>query len=475
MEAEVSDTGKVTYVMRFKAMRARRFWRTALTWVLFCVPVVTVAGCSAAGKTDDELVILSPHWEGIQQEFERGFADYWKAKTGRSVDITWLDQGGTSQILRFISSEYKNSPEGIGIDLMFGGGVDPYLKLVKDGVTHPFTLPDSVLTRIPAHFAGMPMYDSTGRWYGATMSGFGIVFNKAVARRLGRFAPHTWKEMGDPSWRGWIGAGDPRLSGSIHMAYELMLQAYGWEEGWKTITAIAANTRSFARGAAEIPLSVARGDAVAGMCIDFYAWSEVTHVGSSELSFVYPVNLTAVNPDAICILRGAPHLNLAKEFVTFVMSEPGQRLWSFKKGAPGGPLKNQLNRFTVMPDLYERYPEHIAVEENPFSWRVTFQYDSGLGSRRWSVVNDLIGAQLIDSHRELEQAWEALRQRGMPEEGLSLLASQPVSPEQALVLAEQWKDPAVRNAYLSQWTAFARDKYRAVIRGEYGSNRQDTH
>ncbi|HQI75243.1 MAG TPA: hypothetical protein PK384_01900, partial [Candidatus Latescibacteria bacterium] len=251
-------------------------------------------------------------------------------------------------------------------------------------------------------------------------------------------------------------------------------QAYGWEEGWKTITAIAANTRSFARGAAEIPLSVARGDAVAGMCIDFYAWSEVTHVGSSELSFVYPVNLTAVNPDAICILRGAPHLNLAKEFVTFVMSEPGQRLWSFKKGAPGGPLKNQLNRFTVMPDLYERYPEHIAVDENPFSWRITFQYDSGLGSRRWSVVNDLIGAQLIDSHRELEQAWEALRQRGMPEEGLSLLASQPVSPEEALALAEQWKDPAIRNVYLSQWTAFARDKYRAVIRGEYGGNRQYT-
>jgi hypothetical protein len=200
----------------------------------------------------------------------------------------------------------------------------------------------------------------------------------------------------------------------------------------------------------------------------------VTHVGTNELSFVYPVNLTAVNPDAICIFRGAPHLELAKEFVTFVMSEAGQRLWAFKKGAPGGPTKNQLNRFTIMPDLYERYPNHIAVNDNPFLWNLTFHYNSHLGSKRWSVVNDLIGAQLIDSHGELEAAWETLRQRGMPENGLALLASQPVTEDEALALAESWKDAGVRNAKLAEWTSFARSKYRAVVRGDYGISTTNT-
>lgn len=427
---------------------------------------LALPGCGGnATFADDHLVILSPHWEGIQQEFERGFGDYWREKTGRRVEITWLDQGGTSQILRYIRSEFTNNPETIGVDMLFGGGIDPYLRLVKDGFTDPYVLPDSILSRIPKSFAGIPMYDTTGQWYGATMSGFGIVYNLAVARLQGVEPPRTWEDMADPRLYGWIAAGDPRMSGSIHMAFELMLQSYGWEKGWQVITGIMANTRSYTRGATEIPLAVARGDAVAGMCIDFYAWSEVTHVGTPDLSFVYPVNLTAVNPDGIGILRGAPNRAVAREFLAFVMSEAGQRIWAFKKGVPGGPVKNQLNRFAVMPDLYERYPEQMAVDINPFAWQITFLYDSDLGSTRWNVVNDLIGTLLIDSHIELHEAWEALRGRGAPEDGVSAIAAMPLTGEETLELASQWNDQGLRNAYLNRWTQFARAKYAAVKTG----------
>jgi len=439
----------------------------ALVCVVLTAFALGMGGCGSGSSGDDHLVILSPHWEGIQQEFERGFGEYWQKKTGRTVEITWLDQGGTSQILRYIRSEYTQDSTGIGVDMLFGGGIDPHLRLVKEGFTAPYQLPDSILSRIPKQFAGIPVYDSTGQWYGATMSGFGIIYNRAVARIQGVRPPETWEDMADPRLYGWIASGDPRMSGSIHMAFELMLQAYGWERGWQVITAIMANTRSFTRGATEIPLGVARGDAVAGMCIDFYAWSEVTHVGTEDLSFVYPVNLTAVNPDAICILRGAPNMPVAREFLTYVMSEAGQRIWAFKKGAPGGPRKNQLNRFTVMPDLYARYPEYMAVDINPFAWNITFIYDSKVGSTRWSIVNDLIGALLIDSHAELDEAWQALRRQGTPRNGLEALAAPPISDAQALELAAQWNDQGLRNAYLKQWTEFAREKYEAVRRGEY--------
>lgn len=431
-----------------------------------------VAGCGDSGTSaDDHLAILSPHWEGIQREFERGFEEHWRAKTGRNVEVTWLDQGGTSQILRYIRDQYSQDSTGIGMDMMFGGGIDPHLRLVKDGFTDPYILPDSILSRVPKAFGGVPVYDSTGQWYGATMSGFGIIYNKAVARLQGVEPPQTWEKMADPRLCGWIAAGDPRMSGSIHMAFELMLQSYGWEKGWQVITAIMANTRSYTRGATEIPLMVARGDAVAGMCIDFYAWSEVTHVGSDDLSFVYPVNLTAVNPDAICILRGAPHRDVAREFLTFVMSEAGQRIWAFKKGAPGGPAINQLNRFAVMPDLYERYPEHMAVDINPFAWEITFVYDSKLGSTRWNVVNDLIGTLFIDSHIELHEAWDVLRRQGTSDEGLRAIAAMPLSGEEALELAARWNDQGLRNAYLKQWTDFARAKYEAVKAGTVGGAR----
>jgi ABC-type Fe3+ transport system substrate-binding protein len=436
------------------------FTVAALLWMC-------VAGCGGGPTTDDRLVILSPHWEGIQDEFEVGFADHWKVTTGRTVDVEWLDQGGTSSILRFIRSQFDNRPEGIDIDIFFGGGIDPHLKLKKQGLTIPFVLPDSILSRIPTTFAGIPMYDTTGHWYGATLSGFGVVYNSAVAKLKGLPIPKDWAGMSDPAMEGWIFAGDPRQSGSVHMAYEIMLQAYGWEKGWQVITAMAANSRGFARSAGDIPRAVSRGDAVAGMCIDFYAWAEVNRSEPGRMGFVYPPNLTVVNPDAMCILKGAPNMKVAQAFVRFIMSEQGQRIWCLKMGQPGGPRENQLNRFTVMPDLYAKYGKTLAVTINPFSWEGSFVYDSRKGSVRWGIVNDMIGAMLIDSQNELNAAWKSMKARKSVDEGITALAKAPITEAEALELGALWSQQSLRNKHIGRWTDFARQKYAEVNRGQY--------
>ncbi len=447
----------------------------ALATLLPTISVVAMAvvnGCGPAPEVGDRLVILSPHWEGIQDEFERGFVEYWRAKTGNELTIEWLDQGGTSQILRYIRSEFSNSPEGIGVDIFFGGGLDPYLRLTDAGMTEAFALPDSILDRIPGKFAGIPLHDPSGNWYGAAMSGFGIIYNAAAARMQSAEPPQTWADMADPKFHGWIAAGDPRTSGSVHMAYEIMLQAYGWQRGWEVITALSANSRSFARSAGEIPLAVSRGDAVAGMCIDFYAWSEINKADGQELGYVYPENRTVINPDAMAILKGAPHADIAREFVAYVVGEAGQRIWSFKVGTPGGPVENQLTRFSIMPDLYDSNGDDIAVNINPFTWDVTFQYDDSRGSARYDLLNDLIGSMVIDSHRELAAAWEALRERadgdGLPADGLSTLAYPPMTEDEAAAFAGRWGDQSLRNRLISEWTQFARRRYTAVKNGNYG-------
>ena len=117
----------------------------------------------------------------------------------------------------------------------------------------------------------------------------------------------------------------------------------------------------------------------------------VAEVGDEYVGFVMPDNLTIVNPDGIAILKGAPNIEVAQVFLEFVMSDAGQKLWFLKKGAPGGPVHKQLNRFTVLPDLYTRYQSDAAVTLNPFEWRSDLIYDAELGSGRWRVLNDLIG------------------------------------------------------------------------------------
>jgi len=85
----------------------------------------------------DKLVLVSPHWEGIQREFEWAFQSYYRKRTGRTVTLQWLDVGGTMAILRYIRTNFSKSPEGIGVDIFWGGGIDPYLQLKREGLLQP--------------------------------------------------------------------------------------------------------------------------------------------------------------------------------------------------------------------------------------------------------------------------------------------------------------------------------------------------
>jgi len=410
----------------------------------------------------DQLVLMSPHSDEIQNEFEAAFQAYYQRRTGRNVQLEWLDiGGGTSSILRYIKSEFGRSPNGINIDVFFGGGMDPYVDLAERKLCYAYRLPDGLLRRLPEKIGGVPLYDAQHRWYGATLAGFGIVYNKRVLDILGFTEPKTWADLGDPKLFSWVGSGDPRKSGSVHMAYELILQAYGWERGWEVITTMGANVRNFGASGSYAPKEVAVGEVAYGLSIDFYAWAQVEQVGEDFVGFTMPDNLTIVNPDGLAILKGAPNLDVAKTFVQFVLSDPGQKLWFLRKGVSGGPTAKQLNRFTVLPDLYDRHKTEAAITLNPFQWKSDLLYDAAVGGGRWSVLNDLIGVLIIDSHAALQQAWRQAQKDGVSAEERRRLSAPPITADEALTLAKNWRDPEIRSRTMADWTAFAQAKYGA--------------
>jgi ABC-type Fe3+ transport system substrate-binding protein len=431
---------------------------------------------SPASVFADKLVLISPHWEGIRYEFERAFKASYLRETGRPVELDWLDVGGSSETLRYIESEYKNKPSGIGIDVYFGGGYDPYLVLKKAQLLEPYALPKALLDKIPERLTGVPLYDPDYTWYGATLAGFGIVYNKVVLDLTKLPVMTTWEDLASPRAFSWVGSSDPRKSGSVHMVYEIILQAYGWEKGWKIITGMAANVRSFTNSASQIPKDVAIGEVAYGLAIDFYAWAQVKEAGADKIGFVMPDNLTIIMPDAIGILKGAPNLDVAKSFIRFVMSEEGQKLWLLVEKAPGGPQRYQLNRLSVLPSLYALAPQISAVRLNPFLWRSDFAFDPKLSAERWAIVNDLIGTLLIDQKHLLTRAWkEAIDKGGLNDQEWQRLAAMPISEAEALTFARtKWKDAEFRNQRLNEWIQFARSKYLAgfhppIIRSEWYS------
>jgi iron(III) transport system substrate-binding protein len=230
------------------------------------------------------------------------------------------------------------------------------------------------------------------------------------------------------------------------------------------ITEMNANVKLFTRGASDIPRNVDLGETAYGLAIDIYALSRIAEAGPDKLGYVMPEGETVINPDPIAILKGAPHEDLARSFVEFVIGEPGQKLWMLKVGEEDGPEEFALRRMSVMPHLYDLLGDRIDVPTNPFKWKTTLVYDHDKGSARRSVTADLIGSMTIDMHDELMKAWKAVRKK-MEDAAVKRLVAVPISEEEAVRLGkEKWDDQEFRNAKIAEWTRFAGEKYKAAAK-----------
>ncbi|MAJ72478.1 hypothetical protein CMK13_05690 [Candidatus Poribacteria bacterium] len=413
----------------------------------------------------DKLVIISPHWEGIEQEFNRGFESWYKEQTGRTIKMDWLDQGGTSSDIRFIEAEYKRLKDGINIDLLFGGGTDAFMKLAEMGFLEAYKLPEKQLMGLPTDMNGIPVYDSQYRWYGAALSSFGVMHNEALRTRLRLPRVSNWKDLTNPRLIGRVGAADPRESGSAHMIYEIILQGYGWQDGFSILTQLAGNVRGFSAGSNAIPKDVVAGQVIYGMAIDFYAYGAIAQQSDpNRIQYTLPPDATVIAPDSIAILKGAPNKKIAEMFVTYVMSKAGQKLWLLRDTDPEGPkIKGGLNRASVLPFLYDELGDRSVVS-NPFESTLTpIQYDPVKGSSRTKVLNDLMGALLIDQHKELVKTWRAIHKSKNEDKrntAISILCELPLTESEAVKLEEKFNDNVLRNKKLKEWSKFASNKYR---------------
>ncbi len=421
---------------------------------------------STLNAAERQVVILTPHVDAIRHEFGRGFAEWHEKQFGEAVDVQWRNVGGTSDALRFVQSEFSKKPDGIGLDILFGGGQEPYLLLADKKLSAPYHPPTNILAGIPQNLQGMDVYDANFTWFAAALSSFGILQNTKLQRILGLELAHQWSDLANPKLIGWVGAGDPRNSGTMNVMFEAFLQAYGWEKGWQILTEIGGNVRKFDRLSSSTAKDVTLGETAYAFAIDFYGFSQIAVAGRTNMTFVLPQDFTAINGDAMAILKGAPNLQTAQRFVDFTLSEEGQRLWFLPRGHPDGPKEFSIERMSVRPDFYKRYKGVSNIEFSPFDLKQSFVYDSKLGRDRREVLAAMIGALLVDTHMELQAAWRAIIARGMLADDLAELGRVPLTEQEALKLAAtSWKDPATRNRLKTEWQTWAKQKYQAIGKG----------
>jgi len=432
--------------------------------------ILVFTPCLGTLAAENEVVVISPHWDGIKEETSRAFSTWHEKTYGQPVIIRWRETGGgTTQIIKLLRSEFQSGPSA-GIDVLYGGGIDPFLELKKDHLLTRYDPPADTLAQIPATLGNrMEILDPGHEWFGASLSGFGIIVNEQVRRGVGLPPVKTWDDLADPQLKGWISGCDPRQSGSVLTIYETILQNYGWEKGWKLLMAMSANTRSFFPGAAPAAQEVGMGDAAYGVSIDLYGQAQVSYYGADNVAFILPEGETVITPDSIAILKNPPHPLLAQHFVEFVLSREGQLLWMEPKGAPGGATGNLINRMSVRPALYDELAGVTPIKTNPFKMSSRI-YSNELGSKRRSILSVLIAAWMIDTHDAMVRSWNALHSPAMqklyPEHQQTLLAqflAPPCTEQELLRLAENdWKIPVKRTALTNRWQNEALARYKDV-------------
>ena len=79
------------------------------------------------------LIIISPHHEDIQNEFEWAFSLWHAEQFGEKVDIKWRDTGGGgTSIEQFIGNRFADA-DSAGLDVVWGGGELMYVRLAEEG------------------------------------------------------------------------------------------------------------------------------------------------------------------------------------------------------------------------------------------------------------------------------------------------------------------------------------------------------
>lgn len=437
--------------------------RYACAAFVIAASAVLPGGCG--GGEEFDLVIMSPHDEKITQEFTQAFSEVFRKAKGRDVRISWRDiGGGTETQLRFVLDQFAKKPDGIDVDIFFGGGIDPFEKMKAKGllVSYQPPVPDA----IPPMLGGVPLYDAEKQWHGTVLTAFGILYNKDVLKRLGVDEPKTWEDMANPKLMGYVGLADPSRSGSAQAIYEMILQAYGWDKGMRVLTVMSGNALDFYQGSSSLSKDVTKGELAMGPAVDYYGWTQVAQGGAGRIGYVVPQDLTVVTPDPIGILKGAPNIETAKMFVDFVMSEEGQRLWFLKAGTPGGPKKYNLMRMPILPGIYGRCDRAAwTVNANPYEFKGSFSFDPGLGGKRRDVVIELMKSTLIKPQGDLRACWKAVRAAGAPDALVAKMVRPPITEAECLALpAGGWDKQDFRARTTTEWVNFAVNKYADVRR-----------
>jgi len=183
-------------------------------------------------------------------------------------------------------------------------------------------------------------------------------------------APRAWTDLLDPKWKGKVATGHPAFSGCTGVWVVGMRKLYGW----RYFEQLARNNPRIGRSGVDPVTLVTAGEASVGLAAAGNAYPSAERGNPMGISYPTDGLSLCVMPSAIP--ANAPHLNAAKLFMEWLLSQGYARLVAADGteptvgGVPPRPGMPPLSDHKVIPltiaEIRAGVPEVIE------QWRETF-------------------------------------------------------------------------------------------------------
>jgi ABC-type Fe3+ transport system substrate-binding protein len=353
------------------------------------------------GKT---LRVITRHGANIMLVSEELFLQSDYAIENNIVEIEYLPIGDALWIETITRSD--------DVDVAWGGGPDLFDILLDANLLAPLEGEniDTLLAGIPEDIGGSEtrrVVNDDVYWAGAAISSFGFTINTALIDFYDLPEPTTWEDLASTTYAGYlptklVGTADATKSTSNTRMFQIILQIYGWRDGWNLLIRMGANAKIFDQSG-NVRDAVINKEIAVGTTIDFYGYT-AQWKNPEFTRYIFPADGTIVNSDPIALLTTSKYPEEALGFIEWVISPEGQRVW----------LDGDINRMPVNEGVFDT-PEgkqraDLAEVFQKTQEALTIEFDSEEGASYYSAIRSYYHAVIGKAQIQivLGELWEDL-------------------------------------------------------------------
>ena len=274
-----------------------------------------------------ELPFPSVLHEELVEQVVRAFEDWYLEHHGRVMHVN-VEFMTPEELLRELETGRPR------LDLWWGGVLERFEENRDILLPYNSTVKEELLNLVPnGTYLTCPIMDleePTPRWYAWCLYSPCLVYDPEALEEV----PRTWEELANPRLENRVVVPntitDPfsKYTGLVIYASEawrLGNESLGWERAWNISVVLWALSEVLADFPWEIILQVVAGKWAAVVCPDIVAYYMLLEAGYRGLNMTY-LNSTLVFPCPIGVLKGAKHVEEAKDFLDFLLSLEGQSI-----------------------------------------------------------------------------------------------------------------------------------------------------